>query len=155
MLVDSEALLVDSEMAFLKQHGLGYTTDYYIANFIGIPIGDRKAKTAALLVDIIGESLPEDFFEPLEAEISVRIEQELQPVIGTHDPLNFLKYPKCVASSSSTHSLESKLTSTGSFELFNPHIYSTELVGFYTTGFSIPIKPPDCLFQKFAYKLLV
>jgi HAD superfamily hydrolase (TIGR01509 family) len=128
VLVDSEALLIESEMAFFKQHGLEYTIEYYIANFMGIPIWDWKAKTTSLLVDIKGRSISEDFFEPLEAEMSRRIEEELQPVAGAFDALSSLNYFKCVASSSSTRSLDSKLTSTGLFELFNPHIYSTDLV---------------------------
>ena len=128
VLVDSEALLIDSEMAFFKQHGLEYTTEYYMANFMGIPIRDWKAKTSALLVEIQGKPLSEDFFEPLEAIVSRRIKEELQPVVGAFEALSSFKYSKCVASSSSIQSLGSKLTSTGLFELFNPHIFSTELV---------------------------
>lgn len=128
VLVDSEALLIESEMAFFEQHGLEYTTEYYIANFMGIPMSDWKEKTSALLVELRGEALPEGFFEPLESTITRRIEEELQPVAGARDALKSVRIAKCVASSSSTQSLESKLASTGLFELFHPHVFSTELV---------------------------
>lgn len=153
VLVDSEALLIDSEMAFFKQHGLQYTTEYYMANFMGIPMSDWKVKTSALLVEIKGKPLAEDFFEPLETIITRRIKEELQAVAGAYDALSSLKFSKCVASSSSTHSLESKLTSTGLFELFYPHIFSTELVRhgkpapdlFLHAANQLEVLPIDCI----------
>lgn len=153
VLVDSEALLIDTEMAFFKQHGLEYTTEYYMANFMGIPMSDWKAKTSALLVEIKGKPLPEDIFDPLGAIISRRIKEELQSVTGAHDALNSLQCAKCVASSSSTQSLESKLKSTGLFELFNPHIFSTELVKhgkpapdlFLHAANRLDVLPIDCI----------
>ena len=128
VLVDSEALLIDAEMAFFKQHGLDYSTEYYLAIFMGIPMSDWKAKASELLVEVKGTPLSDDFFDPLEAKIKQRIKDELQPVAGVLNTLMSLQYAKCVASSSSTQSLESKLTSTGLFDLFNPHIFSTDLV---------------------------
>lgn len=153
VLVDSEALLIDAEMAFFKQHGLEYTAEYYIANFMGIPIWDWKAKTAALLAEIKGMPVSEGFFDSLEAEISQRIKEELQPVAGAFDALSSLSYSKCVASSSSTRSLDSKLTSTGLFELFTPYIYSTELVThgkpapdlFIHAASQLDVSPIDCV----------
>ncbi len=153
VLVDSEALLIDSEMAFLKQHGLECTTECYVAKFMGIPISDWKAQTTALLVDIKGKPIPDDFFKPLEATISRRIEKELQAVAGGFEALSYLKYAKCVASSSSAQSLRSKLKSTGLFELFNPHIFSTELVEhgkpapdlFLHAALQLDVSPSDCV----------
>ncbi|MBX2835581.1 MAG: HAD family phosphatase [Gammaproteobacteria bacterium] len=153
VLVNSEVLLVDSEMAFFRQHGLEYTTEYYMANFMGIPMPDWKAKTSALLVEINAKPLPEDFFDPLEATLSRRIEQELQPVTGAYEALKSLQYSKCVASSSSNQSLVSKLKSTGLFELFDPHVFSTELVShgkpapdlFLHAANQLDVLPIDCI----------
>ena len=153
VLVDSEALLIDSEMAFFKQHGLDYTTEYYMANFMGIPIWDWKAKTSKLLVEVKGAPLPEDIFEPLEAIITRRIKDELQAVDGALNALSSLKHSKCVASSSSTRSLKSKLSSTGLFDLFSPHIFSTELVKngkpapdlFLHAASKLGVSPIDCV----------
>jgi len=128
VLVDSEALLIDSEMKFLKQHGIEYSTEYYIANFMGIPVRDWKAKALALLIEKTGQPLTEAIFEPLEKQISKKIKEELQPVTGAPDAISDMKHRKCVASSSSNQSLHSKLASTDLRELFSPHIYSTELV---------------------------
>lgn len=153
VLVDSEALIIDSEMAFFKQHGLEYSTESYLADFMGIPIEDWKEKTTALLVELTGAPLSENFFASLEAEICVRLENELQPVTSAIDAISSMNNPKCVASSSSTRSLESKLRSTGLFELFKPHIFSTELVKngkpapdlFLHAAHQLDVLPIDCV----------
>jgi len=153
VLVDSEVLLVDLEIAFLRKHGLDFTTDTYVDQFMGIPVSDWKANISGLLEEIKGESLSEDFFNPLERNISKKLQDELQPVPGAYDTLSALEHTKCVASSSSTKSLEMKLSNTGLFDLFSPHIFSTQLVNngkpapdlFLHAASALSAKPVDCV----------
>jgi len=129
VLVDSEALLVDLEIAFLKQHGLEFSSVCnYIDRFMGIPASDWIVQTSALLQETKGESISDDFFKPLDDSITVAFKEQLQPIAGAFEAISSLDMPKCVASSSSTKSLKSKLTSTDLFRLFDPHIFSTQLV---------------------------
>jgi len=128
VLVDSEALLIDLEMAFFKDHGLEFSTADYIDQFMGIPADDWRAKTSALLTSKKGELISDDIFKPLDELIISKLEKELQPVAGALDAISSLENPICVASSSSTRSLKSKLISAGLFELFSPNIFSTQLV---------------------------
>lgn len=128
VLVDSEAILIDLEMAFLRQHGLDFSLENYVDRFMGIPASDWITQTKALVKEAKGESIPDDFFKPLDDLIRKKLKEELQPISGVFDAISSLQNPKCVASSSSMGSLESKLTSTGLYHLFNPHIFSAQLV---------------------------
>ncbi len=153
VLVDSEALLIDAELAFLKQHGLTFSTEDYIDQFMGIPVGDWMTKASALLVEKKGEPLPKDFFNPLEEIINRKLKEELQAIAGAVDAISSITLPKCVASSSSINSLNSKLTSTNLFDHFNPHIFSTQLVDygkpapdlFLHAASELNVLPTDCV----------
>jgi len=94
VLVDSEALLVDLEMSFLKQHGLVFSTDSYIEQFMGIPVDDWIAKVSALLINAKGESLPEDFFKPLDERIIKKLNEELKPIQGAFDAVQLVENGK-------------------------------------------------------------
>jgi len=128
VLVDSEAILVDVELDFFRKHGIEITIDSYLDQFMGIPLDDWRAKVSALLNDKLGIPISDDFFKPLEETISRRIAEELLAIDGAHQAINSLNSAICVASSSSISSLESKLIQTGLFDLFDPHIFSTQLV---------------------------
>jgi len=153
VLVDSEALIIDVEMTFLKQHGLNYDKSHYIEQFMGIPVDDWIAKTSVLLTEVKGESLPDDFFNPLDESITNKIDEELQPIAGALNAIRSLDSPKCVASSSSISSLESKLTRTGLIDVFSPHIFSTQLVDhgkpapdlFLHAANDLNVLPADCV----------
>jgi len=128
VLVDSESILVDAEMDFLKMHGVEVSIESYVDQFMGMPLEDWKVKATELLVATSDVSVTEDIFNTLEESVSRRIKEELQAIDGAHQAISTLNQPKCVASSSSARSLKSKLAQTGLFDLFNPHIYSTQLV---------------------------
>lgn len=128
VLVDSEAILVDAELAFFRQYGVEIALDSYLDQFMGIPLDDWRAKASVLLNDKIGKTISDDFFKPLEESISSRIAEDLMCIDGAYQAINSLKTAICVASSSSISSLESKLRQTELFDLFDPHIFSTQLV---------------------------
>jgi len=128
VLVNSEALMVELEMAFLKEHGLEFTKADYLDQFMGIPVTDWYAKVAALLNEKNTQPVSEEFFEPLNQLIASKLKEELEPIDGVFELVRSMENPKCVASSSSIDSLNSKLSHTGLFNYFNPYIFSTEMV---------------------------
>lgn len=153
VLVDSEALLIDAELAFLQQHGLQFTVEDYIDQFMGIPVSDWFAKTSALLSEKKGVPISREFFNPLEELITGKLNEELQAITGALEAISTLKHPKCVASSSSIGTLNSKLTHTSLFEHFSPHIFSTQLVKqgkpapdlFLHAASKLNVSPADCV----------
>ncbi|MBX2838916.1 MAG: HAD family phosphatase [Gammaproteobacteria bacterium] len=153
VLVDSEALLVELEMAFLEQHGLSFTIDSYIDQFMGIPVKDWISNTTALLVEKTGGPLSDDFFSPLESAITRKLKEDLRPIEGALEAIKALNCNKCVASSSSINSLNNKLTHTGLYDVFSPHIFSTQLVEkgkpspdlFLHAASKLETSPGDCV----------
>jgi len=128
VLVDSEAILVEAELDFFMQHGVEMKRDSYIDQFMGIPMDDWKVKASELIGEKYHTPISDDFFKPLEDSISKRIKEELLAIDGACQAISSLNKLKCVASSSSIRSLKSKLTQTGLLNLFDPHIFSTQLV---------------------------
>lgn len=153
VLVDSEALLVELEMAFLEKHDLIFTIDSYIDQFMGIPVNDWIERVSALLVEKKGKPLDGDFFTPLEVAVTRRMKEDLRPIEGALETIKALDYVKCVASSSSINSLNDKLTHTGLYDLFSPHIFSTQLVEkgkpspdlFLHAASKLDTSPRDCV----------
>jgi len=153
VLVDSEAILVEAELDFFKTHGIEITTASYIDQFMGIPLDDWKTKASALLNSQRDHPISADFFKPLEELISSKLKNELLAIDDAHGAISSLNISKCVASSSSIRSLDSKLTQTGLFELFNPHIFSTQLVNhgkpapdlFLHAANELKVSPSDCV----------
>jgi len=128
VLVNSEAILVEAELDFFKNHGVEISRESYLDKYMGIPLDDWKAKVSILLNNKLGTPISEDIFKPLEESISRRLAEELLAIDGAHEAISSLKNSICVASSSSITSLESKLIKTELFDLFAPHIFSTQLV---------------------------
>jgi len=153
VLVDSEAILVEAELEFFKQHGVQISIDSYIDQYMGIPLDDWKTKALSLLNRANDAITSEAIFKPLEESVSKKINEELMPVDGAHQAISSLDITKCVASSSSIRSLESKLTQTGLIDLFEPHIYSTQLVNqgkpapdlFLHAARALNALPSDCV----------
>ncbi len=153
VLVDSESILVDAEMDFFRTHGIAVSIESYIDQFMGIPLDDWKAKASQLLESNYGAPISQDIFKPLVESVTTRIKDELQPIEGAYQAISSLQQFKCVASSSSVRSLKSKLTQTGLFDIFDPHIYSTELVDhgkpapdlFLHAATKLNVLPSDCV----------
>ena len=123
VLVDSEAILVEAELDFFKNHRVEISRESYLDEYMGIPLDDWKAKASILLNNKLGTRISEDIFKPLEESISRRLAEELLAIDGAHEAISSLKNSICVASSSSITSLESKLIKTELFDLFAPHIF--------------------------------
>ena len=128
VLVDSEAILVDNEMASLREAGLDYERVPYLRRFLGMPTSTWEAQVHADARERLGRPLPDGFFDRLHARSVERMRAELVAVEGARAAVEALDHARCVASSSLSASIHRKLTMTGMIDLFDPHLFSTEAV---------------------------
>ena len=153
VLVDSEALGVEAELALLADCGLTYERGDFIARFVGTPDVDFVAALDADSRARLGRPLRENFFEEMSRARHAAFEGRLAEVPGAAAAVARVQVAKAVASSSRTVLLEEKLRVTGLWNLFAPHVYSTELVQrgkpapdlFLYAAKQIDVRPPRCL----------
>jgi HAD superfamily hydrolase (TIGR01509 family) len=153
VLVDSEILALEVELAAAATVGLSYDLDEYKARFMGMTTPaffelleeDCRAKT--------GRDLPPDFRDACYGQYRAALSSRLTEVEGALDVVRGLGSRKAVASSSNADALEEKLRRTGLWEHFAPHVYSTDLVArgkpapdiFLHAARMIDVLPQDCL----------
>jgi len=127
VLVDSEVLALEVELAALANIGLTYEEEDFKARFMGM---STPAFYDALEADHRlrnGQSLPEGFREQCSAAYSAQWHR-LTEIAGVRAAIANVAHPKAVASSSHTDALKRKLQLTGLWDLFVPHIYSADHV---------------------------
>jgi HAD superfamily hydrolase (TIGR01509 family) len=153
VLVDSEILALEVELAAAATLGLTYDLDDYKARFMGMTTAaffelleqDCRAKT--------GRDLPVDFRDACYSQYRKALSSRLTEVNGALDAVRAIGHPKAVASSSNADALEEKLRITGLWEHFVPHVYSTDLVAhgkpapdiFLHAATKLEAAPQDCL----------
>ena len=151
VLVDSEVISLEVEIAMLGELGLVFERDDYLTRFMGL---STDAYHAA--IDAEGRK---QLGRPVSAVIrqSDRLRQEmaarLTEVPGTTQAIAAVTLPKAIASSGSLEGLRRKLTRTGLWDLFAPHIYSADHVReakpapdiFLYAAKSLRVDPENCL----------
>ena len=153
MLVDSEIIAVEVEIALLSGIGLVYAAAEFKTRFMGM---SDKAFYAALDEDCrarTGGALPSDFRPRVDAHKHDANETRLASVPGVEAVAAALGRPKAVASSSTAEMLEYKLRKTGLWQHFAPHIYSADHVThakpapdlFLHAAAALEVAPADCL----------
>jgi HAD superfamily hydrolase (TIGR01509 family) len=147
VLVDSEILAVEVEIVMLTELGLTYEPAEYRRRFLGLHDHDFRD---ALDVDCratTGQPLPADFLHRTHARRLAACKERLTEVAGASAAIGALTKQKAVASSSPTEFLREKLALGGLLDLFDPHVYSADMVG---RG-----KPDPAVFLHAAEKLRV
>ena len=124
VLIDSELLTIDVEVALLAEAGIAITADEIVERYIGISM---KAMIADLEARF-GRSLGDDFAARHAVWVRDVFERELQAMPGIAEVLAGLPAKVCVASSSSPERLRHTLTITGLYQRFAPHIFSATMV---------------------------
>jgi HAD superfamily hydrolase (TIGR01509 family) len=127
VLVDSEVIAIEVELAALADAGLTYELGEYKLRFMGT---STAAFYAALEQDCRlrnGSGLPTDFREKCRALYRAAAHR-LAEVPGARKAIAALLRPKAVASSSTAEALSEKLRVAGLWDLFAPHIYSADHV---------------------------
>ncbi len=128
VLVDSETIYCELELAHLGAIGLHYDKDAYQARFAGLPPEGFAANVAQDYARLGKGDVPPDFHDNLRSACAARFETELVQVAGATDFVAGLRLPIAVASSTRLERLHWKLKRTGLHESFDPHIYSGEQV---------------------------
>ncbi len=152
VLVDSEVLALEVELAALAEIGLDYDPAEFAARFMGM---NNLTFFEALAADCRvrkGHDLPEGFAQACHARYRAAFTR-LGEVPGAAAAISSIVHRKAVASSSEVEVLEEKLRRTGLWELFAPHVYSTDLVPrakpapdiFLHAAQALNAKPANCL----------
>ena len=149
VLVDSESLALEVGLSVLTEMGLHYERTDYKKRFFGRSM-NAYFKELADDAERRGIALPADFRERLDYEV---LDDGLLAVEGVHEAVDAVRQLKAVASSSTAHSLESKLRKTRLWERFAPHVYSADHVRhtkpapdlFFYAADKLAVAPARCL----------
>lgn len=128
VLVNSEAIYIATEIAYLKRLGMTYSAAEFQTRFVGLSDTDFVDALSADYRKVSTEPFPADFLEATRAECWRRFETELQPVAGLVPFLERHEGDRAVASSSKPDALADKLAMTALDGHFGDHVYSSALV---------------------------
>jgi HAD superfamily hydrolase (TIGR01509 family) len=153
VLIDSESIAHDVEIAALGKIGLTYDEDEFRAKYQGVAVKEWAEGLNADHLARFGTTLPAGFIQALSAEITRSILSEIRPIAGAVSAVKSIRLAKAVASSSPRHELIGKIAGLGLTEEFHPHIYAGDDVSrgkpapdlFIHTATRIGIAPSNCL----------
>jgi HAD superfamily hydrolase (TIGR01509 family) len=129
VLVDSEKLALEVELAALAELGMHADLDDYMARCLGLTGPEWYTQVERDYFAVHNRSLPSEFRRTCEQRYRAAMASDrLVEVSGARAFVEQLACPKAVASSSSIRSLENKLRRTGLWDHFTPHVYSGEQV---------------------------
>jgi len=153
VLVDSEVLALEVELAVLREQGLTFDRADYINRFMGLSyeafhdVMDEEAEKQ------IGRRIADDIRQDLASRLRQTMIEKLTAIPGAGEAVADVTLPKAVASSSTRDGLERKLRQVGLWEHFAPHVYSAEHVIhskpapdlFLHAASALGVSPRDCL----------
>jgi len=128
VLVDSEVLALEVELAILAEQGLEFEREDYVTRFMGLSYQsfhdeiDREAQTR------LGRSISEVIRDDLATRLRQTMIARLTEVPGAGAAVAGTGLLKAVASSSTREGLERKLRQVGLWDAFEPHVYSADHV---------------------------
>jgi len=153
VLVNSEVLALEVELAVLREQGLSFERDDYINRFMGLSYEafHRVMDEEALLR--IGRPISQVIREDLATRLRQTMIARLTEISGASAAVASVTSPKAVASSSTKEGLERKLRQVGLWDHFAPHVYSADHVShakpapdlFLHAAEALRIAPADCL----------
>ena len=153
MLVDSEVLALEVELAILREQGLTFDRTDYINRFMGLSYEAFHRVMDEEAVTRIGRPISQSIREDLALRLRQTMIARLTEVSGATGAVASVTLPKAVASSSTKEGLERKLRQVGLWDHFAPHVYSAEHVThakpapdlFLLAADALGIAPADCL----------
>ncbi|MEM0899412.1 MAG: HAD family phosphatase [Pseudomonadota bacterium] len=129
VLIDSEAIYLAEEFAFLQRAGVTVDRDWYIDNFMALALPLWKQKFIGLIEEQTGKPPSEAEFDAFAVASQKRVLEEASVIDGAKDLLGQLDCPVCVASSTGAKSLPIKLKRAGLSDFFGTSVFSGDLVG--------------------------
>ena len=126
VLVNTEAIVTEIEMAAMASLGVVYEKANFISRFVGMSMPDFKVGLNADHRAVHGCDLPDGFFETLKANAYAALETRIEAHSGVHAFVSGLTVPRAVASSSERRVLGMKLQRTGLADLFGEHVHSAD-----------------------------
>lgn len=145
VLVNSEEILQEVELAVLAEAGLVYDRHDYMARFMGTSESSWWQGLEFDAVARLGRSIVNEVRGLLAERMRAELGTRLAEIPGAAAAISRVRHPKAVASSSGTESLHLKLKMVGHWDLFAPHVYSADDVS--------ATKPAPDLFLHAAGKL--
>ena len=153
VLVDSEVIAHEVELAVLAEIGLHYDPHDFAVRFMG---QSNEAFFAGLDADgreRLGRSIIDEIREPIRERYYREVEERLAEVPGALGAIRALRLPKAVASSSEDRALGIKLRKVGHWDHFAPHVFSAQHVKhakpapdlFLLAAKALDIPPAECL----------
>lgn len=127
VLVDSEIVALEVELAALATIGLTYDIDEYKARFMGMSSAAFYSAVEEDCRTRQGHPLPEDFRDRCRAGYRAAAHRMVE-VPGARAVATAIPHRKAVASSSTAEALSHKLRAADLWDLFAPHIYSADHV---------------------------
>jgi HAD superfamily hydrolase (TIGR01509 family) len=153
VLVDSEVLALEVELAILREQGLTFDRTDYINRFMGLSYEAFHRVMDEEAVTRIGRPISDTIRDELATRLRQTMIERLTEISGAGAAVASVALPKAVASSSTKEGLERKLRQVGLWDHFAPHVYSADHVArakpapdlFLHTAAALGIVPADCL----------
>jgi len=153
VLVDSEVLALEVELAILAEQGLNFEREDYVTRFMGL-----SYQAFHDVIDVEAQKrLGRSISDTIRAELATRLRQtmiaRLTEVPGANEAVAGVALLKAVASSSTKEGLERKLRQVGLWPHFEPHVYSADHVAnakpapdlFLHAADQLGVRPEQCL----------
>jgi beta-phosphoglucomutase-like phosphatase (HAD superfamily) len=145
VLVDSEVLALEVELAILAEQGLSFEREDYVTRFMGLSYEAFHTVIDAEAQKRLGRSISGNIRGELAQRLRQTMIARLTEVPGAVAAVAGTPLLKAVASSSTKEGLERKLRQVGLWAHFEPHVYSADHV--------VNAKPAPDLFLHAAEKL--
>ena len=145
VLVDSEVLALEVELAILAEQGLSFEREDYVTRFMGLSYEAFHDVIDAEAQKRLGRSISGNIRGELAQRLRQTMIARLTEVPGAVAAVAGTPLLKAVASSSTKEGLERKLRQVGLWSHFEPHVYSADHVAH--------AKPAPDLFLHAAEKL--
>ena len=153
VLVDSEVLALEVELAILAEQGLTFEREDYVTRFMGLShdafhdVMDVEARQR------LGRPLSDTIRDELATRLRQTMIARLTEVSGATAAVAGTTLLKAVASSSTKEGLERKLRQVGLWSYFEPHVYSADHVAkakpspdlFLHAAEKLGVQPAECL----------
>lgn len=128
VLVNSEEIYIAADLEFLASVGVILEREAYTDTFMGLSPAMWQERLQTTLLQTSSAPLPPDFFERMDENSTAQLEARLAALPDAWHVIGGLTARRCVASSTPSMRLRWKLQQTGLIGLFDPHIFSSDMV---------------------------